>query len=210
MLSAIFLDIETTGLDPIVHRSVEIAFKIINVATGEVRGSYQTVIKQSGDIWEKRDLTSVEINGFTWELISQGKDAIQVSSEIIDLFTQLNIQRGKAVFICQNPAFDRGFFTQLVNVYTQERLNWPYHWLDFASMYWALLVHRSIQEKASLPQEFHLSKNEIAKSYNLPEEVSPHRAMNGVEHLVLCYQNVVGFAGDRKRDNFWTAFLDDY
>jgi DNA polymerase-3 subunit epsilon/oligoribonuclease len=60
-------------------------------------------------------------------------------------------------------------------------------------MYWALLVNQSIREQKQLPDTFHLSKNEIAQNHQLPEERSPHRAMNGVEHLILCYQKVVGF-----------------
>lgn len=190
---AIFLDIETTGLDSFMHHAIEIAFKIVDVSTGELKKEYETIVKQPWEAWEKRDHSSVLINGFTWEKVCQGREIIAITSDIISLFTEVQIQRGKAVFVCQNPAFDRGFFAQLVNVYTQERLNWPYHWLDLASMYWTLVVKRSLQEGIPLPSELHLSKNEIARSFNLPEEQMPHRAINGVNHLIQCYEKVVGF-----------------
>ena len=37
------------------------------------------------------------------------------------------------------------------------------------------------------------SKDKIAKSLNLPEEKKPHKAMRGVDHLLLCYEKTVGF-----------------
>lgn len=196
-MDAIFLDIETTGLDPTKHRAIDIAFQVYNLSTGQRKGIFQSIVKQSLESWARCDPTSLEINGYTWERVSTGKDAALVGKEIIDLLTQLGIQRGRAVFICQNPAFDRGFFTQLIDVYTQEKLNWPYHWLDFASMYWALLVKNCIESGTPFPEALNLSKNEIAKSFNLPQEDLPHRAMKGVEHLILCYEKVLGVKLDR-------------
>lgn len=189
---AIFLDIETTGLDSTRHRAIDIGLKIVDVGTGETVGEYQSVIKITREFWEKRDLSSIEINGFTWEQTLEGKDPKTVGDEIIALFTSKGIERGLAVFICQNPAFDRSFFTQLVDIYTQEKLHWPYHWLDFASMYWAHLAFESREKGIPFPKKLNLSKNEIAKIYKLPVEEEPHRAMNGVNHLILCYQTVVG------------------
>ncbi len=189
---AIFLDLETTGLDFRKHSVVELACKIVDISTGNTLAAYQSIVKQPFDKWENRDLASIAVNGFTWEMLADGKEEALISSEIIQLFTDLDIQRGKAVFICQNPAFDKGFFTQLVNVYTQEQLNWPYHWLDFASMYWALLTQQARKLGEPFPSQLNLSKNEIAKRYQLPPEQHPHRAMNGVDHLILCYSTVVG------------------
>jgi oligoribonuclease len=190
----IFLDIETSGLDSFHHRVLEIAFKIVDLEVGEEKYSYQSIVKQPKEVWEKRDLTSIEINGFTWEKALLGKEEFLIRREIIEIFTYLNIERGKGVFICQNPAFDRGFFSQLIDVYTQEQQQWPYHWLDFASMYWALRVKEGI-----IPDnEFHLSKNAIAQHFQLPIENYPHSAMNGVDHLLLCYRTVVGFGSIRK------------
>lgn len=191
---AIFMDIETSGLDPFYHSILEIAFKIIDLSTGEEKFAYHQTVKHSFLTWEKRDLLSIEINGLTWEKIQQGKELNQLKKEIIDIFIAFSIKREAAVYICQNPSFDRNFFAQLIDIYTQEQLDWPYHWLDFASMFWALQVKGYQILQKPFPKEMNLSKNTIAKMYHLPSESLPHRAVNGVDHLILCYQKVVGFA----------------
>lgn len=192
---AIFLDIEATGLDSFRHSPIDIAIKIVDLSSGIEKGSYQSVLRQTPEVWEKRDLYSMEINGYLWEDLLLGKNPVQVKEEILNLFQSLNIIRGKAFFICQNPSFDRGFFSQIIDVYTQEKLHWPYHWLDFASMYWALLVQNTKKNKLPFPETLSLSKNEIAKIYDIPPEASPHKAMNGVDHLIACYKAVIGMGG---------------
>jgi oligoribonuclease len=192
-MQAIFLDTETTGLDPFSHRLLEIAFKIVDIPSGYEKLTYQAIIKQPIEVWEQRDPTSVEVNGFTWEKVLLGKEESVVRQEIIQIFTDLQISRGSAVFICQNPAFDRNFFAQLINVYTQEQKKWPYHWLDLASMYWASQIKAYREIRAPFPKEMCLSKNAIAQHYQLPTESNPHFALNGVDHLLLCYRKVVGF-----------------
>ncbi|MBA3237630.1 MAG: 3'-5' exonuclease [Parachlamydiaceae bacterium] len=191
-MQAIFLDTETTGLDCTKHVAIDIAFEVVDMTTNKSKVRYQSLIKHPLEIWQLADPTSLLINGYTFEQISVGKEVQTARDEIISIFTDLGIERGKAVFICQNPAFDRGFFMQLIDVYTQERLGWPYHWLDFASMYWSLLAKQMVDTKSQFPESLNISKNEIAKVYNLPEENTPHSAMQGVEHLMLCYQTVFG------------------
>ncbi|MBA3723141.1 MAG: 3'-5' exonuclease [Parachlamydiaceae bacterium] len=190
---AIFLDVETSGLDLYQHRVLEIAFKIVDISSAEELYAYNSIVKQPLEVWEKRDLFSMTINGFTWEKVLTGKDEKLVGQEIEQILLENKIERGKAVYICQNPAFDRGFFSQLVDVYTQELHNWPYHWLDFASMYWALNLKKLKMDHRPFPSEINLSKNSIAEQYNLPIESIPHSAMNGVNHLIECYKTVVGF-----------------
>jgi DNA polymerase-3 subunit epsilon/oligoribonuclease len=180
-------------LDPYCHKLLEIAFKVVDIPSGKVNASYQAIIKHPIDVWEMRDPASVEFNGFTWEKMQQGKEMQEVRREIIALFQHLRIERGKAVYICQNPAFDRNFFAQLIDVYTQEELHWPYHWLDLASMFWALQVKTLHENRLPFPLEMNLSKNSIAQHFQLPIEATPHSALNGVDHLLLCYRAVVGF-----------------
>ena len=178
----IFLDLETNGLNAFKNRVLEIAFQIIDLESGELKASYDAVVAQSQEIWGKSDLNSLKVNGFTFEMCAQGKPEAEIAKEVLEILTKWKIKRGSAVFICQNPSFDRMFFSQLIDPETQEKEAWPYHWLDLASMYWA-------KEKGSLA----LSKNAIASKLGLPEESIPHKAMNGVKHLLLCYQAVVGF-----------------
>jgi len=189
----VFLDSEANGLNSQVHKLLEIAFKIVDLSNGSLKEEYHAVIAYSIEVWEKSDRESLKVNGFTWNEVEKGKSSRQVSQEIIECFTRNGIRRKKAVFICQNPSFDRVFFSQLIDSDTQELLSWPYHWLDLASMYWALTMEKAKQGKGPLPWETGFSKDLIANAYKLPQEGKPHRAMNGVDHLLLCYEAVVGF-----------------
>lgn len=188
---AIFLDIETTGLDPKIHRVIDIGFKIIDFETGRIIDSYQNIVKQPIEEWKNHDPISLEINGYTFEAVQKGVSPEKVKEEIIELFTKYQIKRGHSLFICQNPAFDRVFFTQLVSIPIQEELKWPYHWLDLASMYWALQVKAFQAKGEALPSSIPLSKNKIAEVHGIPPEESPHLAINGVDHLIACYQAVL-------------------
>jgi DNA polymerase-3 subunit epsilon/oligoribonuclease len=190
----IFLDTETNGLNPQTHRVLEIAYKILDLGTGEIRESYEAAVQQSEEDWGRSDPNSLKVNGFTWDRVEGGISPKQVEKDILESFQRWQIRRKEAVFICQNPSFDRVFFSQLIPVELQEQFRWPYHWLDLASMHWAVALERAKQRSGSLlPWEIGFSKDQIASYYRLPEEAKPHRAINGVEHLILCYQAVVGF-----------------
>lgn len=190
----IFLDSETNGLNAYVHKIIEIALQIVDMETGIVISSYDSIIQQSYEDWQKSDPESLRINGFDWEEISYGKSPLTVAEEIQSCLAKEKIHRDSAVFICQNPSFDRAFFSQLISAEIQEKKQWPYHWLDLASMHWALALYKK-QEGKSLPfpWEVGLSKNKIAKYFSIPEEAKPHKAMNGVRHLFSCYEALVGF-----------------
>lgn len=190
---AIFLDTETNGLNAHKHRVIEIAFQIVDVYTGALKDSFDSVVSISKEDWDKSDPSSLQVNGFVWEDTLPGKPQVQVAEQIRTSFAKNGIKRGTAVFICQNPSFDRAFFSQLINADEQEALSWPYHWLDLASMYWAQSIKTSSGGLGKYPWETGLSKDKIAQTYRLPKENKPHRAMNGVKHLLLCYEAVVGF-----------------
>ncbi|MCH9611248.1 MAG: Oligoribonuclease [Chlamydiales bacterium] len=176
----IFLDTETTGLDSQRHRVLEIAFKIYDSQKNRIVVSYSAIINQPSEVLALADPQSMEVNGFTDTLVMSGKSERAVSAEIIGDFNRAGVDKGNAVFVCQNPSFDRTFFNQLVSVQMQTEFRWPYHWLDLASMYWA-------RKGGQISEEKELSKNAIASSLGLAREADPHRAMNGVIHLMQCY-----------------------
>jgi DNA polymerase III alpha subunit (gram-positive type) len=184
----VFLDTETSGLNPHKHSLLEVAFKVLEIASGKEVVTYSSILAQPQHLWEKADPMSLIINGFTWEEVSQGKPVKAVAGEAITALAQVDIRGEKGVFICQNPSFDRAFFSQLIDPDLQEALGWPYHWLDLASMFWARNINTIPQ-----PWESGLSKDKISEFYRLLPEEKPHRAMNGVNHLIECYEAVVGF-----------------
>jgi DNA polymerase-3 subunit epsilon/oligoribonuclease len=194
----IFLDTETNGLNSQIHKILEIAYKIVDLSSGSVVEEFHSIVAQPIEMWEKSDPNSLKVNGFSWEEVSKGMPSETIAQIIVDAFVRLDIRRKKAVFICQNPSFDRIFFSQLVDPDTQELLSWPYHWLDLASMYWAVTMQQAKKQLGPLPWETGFSKDLIAKHYKQPPESMPHRAMNGVAHLLLCYHAIVGFPNQKQ------------
>ncbi len=189
----IFLDTETTGLNPEKHRIIEIAYKVVDSITRRVVVSYESIVAQPLEVWAAADPESLKINGFTWEQTLHGQSERVVASEIENDFHRLELGQREGVFICQNPSFDRAFFLQLINADVQEGFGWPYHWLDLASMYWATCL---ISNKHPITKESDLSKNSIATYYGIPPEEEPHRAINGVKHLMACYEAIFGAFAD--------------
>ncbi len=185
----VFLDTETTGLNPENHRIIEIAYKVVDSKAKRVVFSYETIISQPLEVWAAADPDSLKISGFIWEDLLHGKIEKVVADEIALDLNHLGLGTSEGVFICQNPSFDRAFFLQIINPDMQESYGWPYHWLDLASMYWALCHKEGV---TSIVKEKDLSKDAIAAHFGIPAEVQPHRAMNGVKHLMACYEALFG------------------
>lgn len=184
-MRAIFLDTETGGLNPAKHPLLEIAFVIVDLLSGQTLETYQSLVKPYETDWEKCDQEALKINGFKHHEFHEAPFSQDVSDQIISIFQNHNIHRKNSVFICQNPSFDRSFFAKLIHPETQEQFKWPYHWLDLASMYWALKL-----KKGQKPWENGLSKDKIALDLGLSCEKAPHRAMRGVEHLKECFDKL--------------------
>ncbi len=183
----IFLDIESNGLDALKHRILEISFKCIDLNTQRILEVFNHKIFQPKAIWDLSDPKSLEINGFTPPSKETDLTEKEAAQKIIEIFDRLEVNRDSAVYICQNPSFDRAFFSHLIDSSLQEKKFWPYHWLDLASMFWALQGIEWQKENKKAPWEIGISKNNIAQFLGLEAEKAPHRALQGVEHLTECY-----------------------
>lgn len=184
----IFLDTETTGLDPGVHRPLEIAFKVREAGTKELLASYSTLIYQPPAVRQAANPNSSAIHGISWDEVEGGKSEKRVGQEILELLQGLLIAKQGGFFLCQNPSFDRAFFNQLIAPELQQSERLPYHWLDLASMYW---VYSLIEHAHPVSREEDLSKDRIAAALKLPRERTPHRALDGVNHLIACYDALI-------------------
>ena len=187
-LIGIFLDTETNGLNFEKHEAIEIAIELIDLESGKTIDAYETLIAISPESFDRSDPTSLAFTGITYDEIKTGKPLPLVRKEILELFKKHHLVRKEALFICQNPSFDRIFFTKIIPTDLQEGLNFPYNWLDLASMHWG----KSIREGHSIGG-IGLSKDSIATFYGILSEEKPHRARNGVRHLIECYKKVIGF-----------------
>lgn len=182
----IFLDTETSGVDWNHHEILEIAFSLIDLATGSLLLQFSSLVKISLTAWKKANPESLKFTGITWEDVEGGKSKHELAQEIVEIFKKYHLTRGKAVFICQNPSFDRIFFSHLISPTEQEKHDFPYIWLDLASMHWAVRL-----SKGTPISHITLSKDDIATFYKLPREKRPHRAQQGVDHLIACYKKVI-------------------
>lgn len=187
-VKGIFLDTETNGLNWNKHNIFEIAFVICDLGTGERIATFSSLIELSDEEWGKSDPESLKFTGITREDLVHGHSRDHVQKEMLACFKSHGIRRGRAIYICQNPSFDRLFFSTLVNIELQEELLLPYTWLDLASMFWTRQIKNGLR-----PDQIGLSKDMIARHYKLGPEKKPHRALAGVEHLMLCYEKVIGY-----------------
>lgn len=185
-MKAIFVDIETTGLDFDVHVPIDIAVAVLDLDDMTSLVTYTACITLDASDWILADKKALEVNGFIPENTLLSKNDWQVGKEIEEFLVKQGVCKDESFFICQNPSFDRPFFLQLISQERMNELNWPYHWLDLASMFWIKFYGSCYPA----PSKLSLSKDSIAKHFGLPPERKPHRALNGVLHLIQCYRYV--------------------
>ena len=186
----VFIDTETSGLDPFIHVPIDLGLVVVDLITGREEASYETLLSVTDEEWHAKDPNSAAIHGITFEQLVAGIPRAAAAVAIERLLLPLGVTNDRAFFICQNPSFDRPFFAKIISQYHQEALQWPYHWLDLASMYWALVITQGRQPPSA---SIRVSKDAIASALGLPPEKRPHRAINGVRHLISCYERLVGF-----------------
>jgi DNA polymerase-3 subunit epsilon/oligoribonuclease len=182
----IFLDTEANGLDWQIHCMIEISFIVVDLKTGEEVASYSSLIRIEEEEWKRSDPVSLSFTGIKWVDLEKGKERALIKKEILEIFKKAGISRKTAIFIGQNPSFDRILLSSLISISEQESLKWPYLWLDLASMFFAK------EATGKNIDSLELSKDKIAKFYNLLPEQRPHRALRGVKHLITCYNAVAG------------------
>jgi DNA polymerase-3 subunit epsilon/oligoribonuclease len=199
-MKLVFLDIETTGLNPDIHDPIEIAVCVVDterckdVVSAQCNiifsqnvltcPTYNECIKLSANQWESADVEALNVNGFNSNCVWNGSLIEDVQESLLKFLNYNNVRKDHAVFVCQNPAFDRMFFHKIIplDVYLNEDM--PSHWLDLCSVFLGSIIDNRFYHG----NEFRIfSKDEIANEIGLAREESPHKALNGVKHLIDCY-----------------------
>jgi DNA polymerase-3 subunit epsilon/oligoribonuclease len=181
MFKLIFIDIETTGTDFYLHMPLEICVRCTNQDLSVVF-EYNTLLKCSKYDWSNADKKALNVNGIKYKDVENAECYESCTYFIKNLFaTYFVFPSFCHAFVSQNPSFDRFFLTKIMG--PDNMVDLPYHWLDLASMYYA-------KNYPSLNQ-MSLSKDYIAKSLEIEPESKPHRAINGVDHLMKCYNKLI-------------------
>ncbi len=196
-MKGIFLDIETNGLDSDINSPLEICVNIYDLHSMLCITEYSSLIQCSVKCFVyESDPKALLVNGITFDEVKDAKTSYDICEDLTKLFLSHEIDKTNSVFICQNPSFDRSFFNQIMPIEVQQDLELPYHWLDLASMYF--IKNLVPQEVNGRTVRYHpnirtipCSKDAIASFYGLPIEGNPHRATNGVKHLIECYRAMV-------------------
>ncbi len=191
----IFLDTETNGLNAQKHRILEVAFQIVDVESGVMKEQFHSMVYSTAEEWKRSDPESLKVNGFTWEEVSVGPSPALIGEKIREVFSRNGIKRGEAVFICQNPSFDRAFFSQLIDPdiagKTPVALPLARSGVDVLG---GVDEQRALRAREISPGKRGTPKTKSPSPYSSTREAkAPPRDERGRSIFILCYKAVVGF-----------------
>lgn len=178
----VFLDTETTGLDPHHHEIIEICMVKHSheiASTIECPERVSQVYEMIMPEWPDRlDPKAAEVNGFTvaeWE----GKGAIgfhECANEIADYIEGCTL-------VGFNPWFDIRFIMSELSRVGHKAPHFNYHALDLCSMAYPLKAMGLIEG---------VSAKRICEFFEIDYSAA-HRACNDVELSIECYRRLLGY-----------------
>jgi DNA polymerase-3 subunit epsilon len=182
MRPLVFLDTETTGLDPEFHEIIEICMvkhdpKIAGSIECPERCSqlYELIMPE----WPERiSPQAAEVNGFDiteWE----SKGAIEFSECADNIVSYME----GCTIVGFNPWFDIRFILSELSRVGHEKPNFNYHALDISSMAYPLKAGEFINS---------VSAKSICEFFDIGYE-GAHRACNDVELAIECYRQLLEY-----------------
>lgn len=162
----IFIDIETTGLDPLRHDIIEVAAMRVDPVSLGVEAVFESRVRPTSTT--PADASAVELNGFQAE---EWDDAPLLEEVLVSLRGFLE----GGLLIGHNPTFD---WTFLLTAYRTLGVRPPkvdHHLIDTVSLAWPLLRQGMVRS---------LSLLELCKHYGIPNQGAHH----ALEDVVRTYQ----------------------
>jgi DNA polymerase III epsilon subunit-like protein len=161
----VFVDTETTGLDPRTHELLEIAFIRVSQDWQSGESPKFTVLEE----WSRKvfpenlktaDPMSLRVNGYT---LHGWKDAVNIA----DALKEFSEKTAGAIMVAHNVAFDAGFLDTYFSKFGI-RNKMHYHRLDTVSMAYAKLH--------GIPEVTRFSLAELCKYFRVVNE-NAHSAL---------------------------------
>lgn len=157
-----FIDIETTGARFGYHEIIAIgAIRTSNEGV-EVKGEWETKLQPHFH----KQITKIarQINGFSKQnWLTAPKPSRAIWTSFVKFVSGCTP-------VCHNPPFERAFITIAAAKEGIFDLKLDYHWIGTESLGWPLFIDGKLTK---------LSLNAISEYFGLPEEPTPHTALNG-------------------------------
>lgn len=129
----LFVDTETTGLDPNRHELLEVAAIRTSPDGKTIKGTFEAKLRpQHIDTAEK---AALEVNKYSAEEWTEEK--CKPPGEIVDALQKLAVVGGGTVLVGQNVAFDESFIKPLFDRFNM-KVPWGYHRIDTVTLAWPL------------------------------------------------------------------------
>lgn len=171
-----FLDVETSGIDPFKHELLEVAAVRVSSDFAREIGIVNKLCRM--DHPEVAEKEALEVCGY--DAARWAKESEHVRVALCDYSVLLGKDR-ECVVVAMNPLFDMSFIRN-----TADRIGLalvePRYVLDLASIAWPLVVRGMIEK---------LSLQTLCTRYGVPNTGS-HRAMPDVRRTMAVYRKLVG------------------
>lgn len=168
----VFLDIESTGLDPDTHEIIEIA--ACRQANDFSKPACWVDHKTTPLHIDRADAKALEINKYSADVWRE--KAIPLKNALEDF---VMLCEGDVTLVIQNPTFDWGFIRSALKKFNLKP-SIDYHIIDVASMVWPYVM-RGLIESVSL---------EKTCDYWDISNAGAHGARRDVERLMSVYQAI--------------------
>jgi DNA polymerase-3 subunit epsilon len=175
----VFLDIETTGLDPMADDIIEVAAMRVDPISLSVEGCFETKVAPSTGMLV--DPRAAELNGFRAEDWSE-------APEIENVLPLLARFLEGCLIVGHNPAFDWAFLSAAFQRLGVRKPSVGHHLIDTASLAWPLLRHGLVAS---------LSLRDLCEHYGISNS-GAHRAL---EDVVRTYQLFLRLLGVKTAGN---------
>jgi DNA polymerase-3 subunit alpha (Gram-positive type) len=169
MRDLVFLDCETTGLDPTYNESIEWA------AIRETRDGQETTFEArvKPTYPERFHPKAMEVNGYTKEAWETAPPESAVAAGMAKICHN-------AILVAHNVAFDEGFLTAFLAKHGLKP-SWHYHKVDTVGLAWPLYVKGELKS---------LSLSELCK-WAGTSQPEPHKAMTDARCVQMVYHKLM-------------------
>jgi DNA polymerase III epsilon subunit-like protein len=186
MKNLLFLDLETTGLEPSQGACILAIGAVVekNVKKNPV-SEFSILIKPTEQQWKLASPKALEVNGLTWDrLQKEGVPFDDARDAFLEWLVSLTV-RDSFTYVGQNPAFDFKFLHSFMKD-ELEFIDFPMSdVIDIRDLY-SILVNRKV-----VPFLKYRSGENISKAIGVPPEPAVHDALEGARVVRNNYHKLV-------------------